>query len=148
MGRGSAWAIALQKPISVTLRDHDALLVESASHDDIPFVYNLGDGAETECNGAEFRDSLFERPGHPELWIWIELGGGALYRCDLTTGAMDEVLHDVDSVDYRPDRDELVYNTFKPELGRLSLATGKDLVPLRVVPDPNDVTAPCRLQDL
>lgn len=140
-------AIELQKPTSVTLRDHDALLVESASHDAIPFVYNLGDGARTEFDAAQFRSSLFERPGHPELWIWVELGD-VLYRCDLTTGAMDEMLRDVDSVDYRPDRDELVYNTFQPSLGRLSLATGKDLVPLRVVPDPNDVTAPYRLQDL
>lgn len=141
-------ATEFEQPTSVTLSDHDALLVQSASYDAVPFVYHLGDGAQTEFEVAQFRSSLFERPGHPELWIWVELGGGALYRCDLTTGAVDEMLSDVDSVDYRPDRDELVYNTFQHSLGRRSLATGKDIVPLQVVPDPNDVTAPYRLQDL
>lgn len=70
-------ATEFEASASVTLRDHDALLVQSASYDGMPFVYSLADGTQTEFGGAQFRSSLFERPGHPELWMWTELGGGS-----------------------------------------------------------------------
>src|ERR1044071_4958841 len=58
--------------------------------------------------------SLFERPGHAELWTWEE-SGPALSRIDLATGAVVELVRNVDSVDHRAATDDIVTSSAPSE---------------------------------
>jgi hypothetical protein len=90
-----------------------------------------------------FPSSIFERPGHAELWTWEEYDD-TLSRIDLATGAIVDVLSGADSVDYRPATDDIVVGTFEHSVFLLPMATGRPGTSLSLA-DPNDVPAPYNL---
>lgn len=84
----------------------------------------IPDGTSTPLTHPVAPSSLFERPGHAELWIWEE-SEPALSRIDLATGAVVELVRNVDSVDYRAATDDIVIGTFDHTVRRFSMATGQ-----------------------
>jgi hypothetical protein len=138
-------------PTAVPLRDHDLLLVDAfdvfVNPEPAPFLYHTADGTRTPSTaGAAYASSMFERPGHDEVWMWFEYLP-TLRRFDLATGALTDVALGDDSVDYRAATDDIVIGSFAPSLRRLSMATGKDVGPPLYLTDPNDLTAHYQLDD-
>lgn len=143
----TGWQFVLSQP----LRSQDILLVDGAVFgrpppDESPFLYNTGDGTRTPTGHPAFGAPWFERLGHDELWMWFEYDA-ALRQLDLATGALSDVAIGDDSVDYRAASDDIVIGSFRPSLRLLSMATGKAVGAPLVLPDPNDVPAPYRLDD-
>ena len=138
-------------PTGRPLRDHDIILVdgydESADMTNSPFQYHTTDGSRTpSAPSAAFATSLFERPGHDELWLWVEYRS-VLARYDLATGEMTTITYGDDSVDYRTASDDIIIGSFVPSLRRLSMATAKGVGMERILGYPSDVTAPFKLDD-
>jgi hypothetical protein len=136
-------ATELLYPTAIPLRDHDIVLVSSLLFEDGAFLYRTSDGARTPTADLSFVSSQFERPGHPEVWMWFEYED-TLRRLDLTTGAAVNVIFGADSVDYRAATDDIVVGTFDHSVHLYSMATGT-AGPELALPDPNDVAAPYRL---
>jgi hypothetical protein len=131
-------------PSSIPLRRSNTLIAQPFPFEDKPhFLYDTTTGARTPLAGPVFPSSLFERPGHAELWTWEEYED-TLSRIDLTTGAIVDVLLDVDSVDYRAATDDIVVGTFDHSVYLLPMATGRPGAPLSLA-DPNDAPAPYKL---
>jgi hypothetical protein len=131
-------------PSSIPLRRSNGILAQPFPFEDKPhFLYDITTGARTPLADPVFPSSLFERPGHAELWTWEEYDD-TLSRIDLATGAIVDVLHDVDSVDYRAATDDIVVGTFDHSVFLLPMATGLPGASLSLA-DPNDVPAPYNL---
>ncbi|HSS00446.1 MAG TPA: hypothetical protein VLM79_25480 [Kofleriaceae bacterium] len=131
-------------PATIPLRSAPALLAQPFPFEDKPpFLYNTTTGARTPLTGPLFPSSWFERPGHNELWLWEEYED-TLSRLDLNTGAMTEMLRDVDSVDFRAATDDIIVGTFDHSVFHLSMATGAVTSPF-ILADPNEVAAPFKL---
>lgn len=131
-------------PSSIPLRRRDAILGQPFPFEDKPhFLYDTTTGARTPLADPVFPSSLFECPGRAELWAWEEYDD-TLSRIDLTTGAVVNVLLDVDSVDYRAATDDIVVGTFDHSVYLLPMATGRPGASLSLA-DPNDAPAPYKL---
>ncbi len=129
---------------SFTLRHHDVVIIAPPSRDQQGLLYNLTDGTQTPTDGVGSASSLFERPGHTDVWTWDERAA-MLRRLDLATGGMRVMLSGADSVDYRPVADDIVVGTFEHSVFRLSMATGDVIGHPLVLADPNDTAAPYKL---
>jgi hypothetical protein len=140
-------ASTLQFPQAIPLRRNDLVLATSVVFG-IPiessFLYGTTDGASTPLTNPVAPSSLFERPGHTELWIWEEYDA-TLSRVDLATGAVVEQVRGVDSVDYRAATDDIVIGTFDHSVQLFSMATGQYLTEPLELANPNDVPAPYKL---
>jgi hypothetical protein len=143
---GPAAVTGWKSPGSLPLRHHDLVIISPPSSTELGFLYHLTDGTRTATPGLTSVDSMFERPGHAELWTWDE-HAATLRWLDLTAGGRLDLVANVDSVDYRTIADDVVVGTFDHSVFRMSMAT-RDLIghPL-VLADPNDVTAPYRLAE-
>jgi hypothetical protein len=62
----------------------------------------------------------------------------ALSRIDLATGAVVEMVRNVDSVDYRAATDDIVIGTFDHSVRLFSMATGHDLAEPFELANPNE----------
>jgi hypothetical protein len=140
-------ATDLHFPQAIPLRRHDLVIATSVVFDiavENSFLYRTRDGASTPLTDPVAPSSLFERPGHAELWIWEE-SKPALSRIDLATGAVVELVSSVDSVDYRAATDDIVIGTFDHSVRLVSMATGQDLTEPFELANPNDAPAPHKL---
>jgi hypothetical protein len=140
-------ATDLRFPQATALRRHDLVIATSVVFGnaiDTSFLYRTTDGASTRLTDPVAPSSLFERPGHAELWIWEE-SGPALSRIDLATGAVVEMVRNVDSVDYRAATDDIVIGTFDHSVRLFSMATGQDRTEPFELANPNDAPAPYKL---
>jgi hypothetical protein len=132
-------------PTSTPLRRHDTLLVQPYLFENQPaFLFDISSATRTPLSATPFVSSVFERPDHDELWIWEEYID-TLVRLDLSTGAVTEILSNVDSVDYRADTDDIVVGTFSHSVHLLPMAAGKSLTAGVSLADPNDAPAPYKL---
>lgn len=132
-------------PSSTPLRRHDLMIANPFPFEDKPaFLYGTTSGARTPMARPVFPTTMFERPGHDELWIWDEYDD-TLERLDLATGAVSDLIGDVDSVDFRAAADDIVVGTFDHSVRRFSMATTQYIGAPLVLADPNDAAAPYKL---
>jgi hypothetical protein len=138
--------VTLPGVVSITaLRRRDALLIGPLSIAGSPFLYRIADGARTPLSRRIDTTTMYERPGHDEIWEWSEFSD-ALSRFDLTTGTAALVATDVEQIAFRPDADGALLAT-DHQLQQLPLSSTTGPGSPTLLPDPNDEPALYRLDD-
>jgi hypothetical protein len=128
------------------LRRHDALMIFPLTIRGPVFLYRIADGARTPLSTWVDSRTMYERPGHDEIWEWFEFGE-TLSRFDLATGNETIVATHVQNMDYRPEADDAIIGRNDHSIQQLPLDPTRAPSPPTELPDPNDAPAPYRLDD-